>query len=479
MRIKEELKESGYFWLPSVPDQQIPGILSISDGGEIKLELFGMFGTFDDNSKQIERVVGHVEEMGFVTLDGCYYRTRSSRIDTSRTFGSILKSSFDVTRVFTGVAYREGEIPCFNTLTFSIEQIDEWVGISGIEVDPQFGDSAVTISYELPENIPLKLDNGMELLIAFSWPPPISFASKEAKIVEKINLHLISQDTRELEEFISIAEKISTFLCFVANEVVSLDSVSTIFDAFHQDVRKGLTKMTSVNIYSHSWPYSKNEPIGWFDMLFEFKEVRDNIDRVINNWIKSFEQFSPAFRLYLEAQMKTYPYLEAKFLTLAQGLEIYHRRASDEKEMDEAEFEALVVNLIEHCPEERTEWLRGKLKYGNEVSLRKRIKRLIEPFKDLFGNKGKRKKLINGIVDTRNYLTHHSSVSEDVEDLWTLCEKMEALFQLHFLQLIGFSPEEIRSIECNCKELRWKLQSRLQTENKPYVFSNHKHPKIL
>lgn len=458
MRIKEELKESGYFWLPSIPDKRIPGILSILNGGEIKLELFGMFGTFNDDSRKIKRIVGHVEKMGFVTLDDCYYRTRSSRVDTSRTFDSILKSSFDVTRAFTGVAYREGEIPCFSTLTFSIERIDEWIGISGIEVDPQFETRAVTISYELPENIPLKLDNGMVLLIAFSCQPPIPPASKEAKIVQTINFHLISQDARELDEFIFIAEKISTFMCFVVNEIVSLDNVSTIFDAFHQDVRKGLTEMISVNIYSHSWPYSKDEPIGWSDMLFEFRAVRNNIDRLINNWIKSFEQCAPAFRLYFESQVKTHPYLEAKFLTLAQGLEVYHRRASDEKEMDETEFEELVTNLIEHCPGERTEWLRGKLRYGNEVSLRKRIKRLIEPFKDLFGNKKERKKLISQIVDTRNYLTHHSSISEDIKDLRTLCQKIEALFQLHFLLLIGFSREEIKSIACKCKELQWKLQ---------------------
>ena len=36
MRIKEELKRSGYFWLPSEPDEKLPGTLSISDGGFIE-----------------------------------------------------------------------------------------------------------------------------------------------------------------------------------------------------------------------------------------------------------------------------------------------------------------------------------------------------------------------------------------------------------------------------------------------------------
>ena len=150
--------------------------------------------------------------------------------------------------------------------------------------------------------------------------------------------------------------------------------------------------------------------------------------------------------------------MEARFLALVQGLEAYHRRTSDEKQMDEAEFKELVENLIEHCPEKRKEWLEGKLRYGNEVNLRKRIMRLIEPFKDRFGNSEKRRTLINKIVDTRNNLTHHYSGSENFDDLWVLCQKMEALFQLHFLLLIGFSREEIRSINWNCQELRRRLQ---------------------
>ena len=89
--------------------------------------------------------------------------------------------------------------------------------------------------------------------------------------------------------------------------------------------------------------------------------------------------------------------------------------------------------------------------------MRKRITRLIEPFKDLFGNKEKRKKLINRIVDIRNNLTHPDSEREDIDDLWILCQKMEALFQLHFLQLIGFNGEEIKSIVTNCSQLRERL----------------------
>lgn len=183
MRVKENLKRIGYFWLPSESDRKIPGILSISDGGIIELEIFGFFGKDKRNPKPIKRIVGHIEKEGFITLDDCDYKSMSSAM--SRTFHEVIKSSISVTRVFIGAAYREDAIPCFKSLTFSIEGIDEWVGISGIEEEYQLTRHSASISYELPANISLKLDNGMELFIAFAWKPDELGNTRKAGVIQK------------------------------------------------------------------------------------------------------------------------------------------------------------------------------------------------------------------------------------------------------------------------------------------------------
>jgi hypothetical protein len=43
-------------------------------------------------------------------------------------------------------------------------------------------------------------------------------------------------------------------------------------------------------------------------------------------------------------------------------------------------------------------------------------------------------------------------------DLWLLCLKMEAIFQLHLLQVLGFKQEEVKSIFDNSIELQQKLK---------------------
>lgn len=64
MRVKEKIKKSGYFWLPSVPEKKIAGTLNISDGGKIELEVAGLFDENIERGK-FERIVGQIEKYGF------------------------------------------------------------------------------------------------------------------------------------------------------------------------------------------------------------------------------------------------------------------------------------------------------------------------------------------------------------------------------------------------------------------------------
>ncbi len=132
MRIKEKFKRSGYFWLPSKPERKISGTLSISDGGNIELEVVGLFDeniqSFD-RTDDLKRIVGEIEEDGFITLENCFYTKKSF------TFGGISKSLVYVNRILSGVLYSEGESILLNTFSFSVEGMDEWVGITGINVD--------------------------------------------------------------------------------------------------------------------------------------------------------------------------------------------------------------------------------------------------------------------------------------------------------------------------------------------------------
>lgn len=423
MRIEEEFKRTGEFWIPSTPETRIHGTLSISDGGNIELEvttgqLKNRNGKFNIN---LGRIVGYLHgslPSIPVTLDDCYYKILP-------TIGGTSKSLIRIGRAFIRAQYNQDEIPSFNTLKFSVEGIEEWVDTSGIRVESPSEKCPAIISYDPQEDITFNL-HGIQLLI--TWHPSLEYLiNKKAGIREKIYFKLISQEARKLDEFTTVARKITEFLCFVINQRVSLDSMCATSDNLTQEIGDNKTVPVSIDIYHPSWPYAKEVPqINLYNMLFKFKEIENDAEEIINNWVKSYERYDSAFRLYFLAKMGTQTYLEEKFLALIQGLEAYHQRIAD------------------------------------SMSLKNRLKKIIEPFKDVVGLDEDPQGLIESIRDTRNYLTHHNPAKEPKVakgvNLWYLCLKMELLFELHILQLMGFSREKIDSIVDNSPELKRKCK---------------------
>lgn len=121
MRIEEEYIRSGYFWLPGNETNKLPGTLTILNGGEIELEIIGQFNDSINsfNNNDINRILGHIEKDGYVTLDNCFYTVKN------HVFNGIAKSNIFAHKLFSGVIYSKDEDPTFNSLSFSVDCLDE------------------------------------------------------------------------------------------------------------------------------------------------------------------------------------------------------------------------------------------------------------------------------------------------------------------------------------------------------------------
>ena len=466
MKIKEEIKKTGDFWLPPYRGK-VPGILSISNETGIELEAARSFEDdvttiahlFSSHPDSLNVVVGHIQEYGFIILEGCRSKTDSLNINIAGAMGT--SRVISANRAFTGfphIQHLQNGIPSFNTFKFSIEGIDEWVWIHGINRDYNPEEQTTTILIRPPEIISFNLSNDMRLEITFDIASTSSQSPLEIGVTQKAYFKLVSENAQKLDQFLSVAYKIVNLLRFTINETVYLDSMSAASNAIIQDHGNGITYPAPITIYDSSvYYYSKDQPkIDRTQMLFTFSDIRDNAEGMINKWIESYEDYQNAFDLYFLAQLKPQLSWAVKFLTLAQGLEAYHRKPDENNEIDEE----LVASLIDFCPEDKRKWLKNRLEYPDRISFRERIKELINPFKEIFGNSNERNKLTHKILRTRNDLTHPDPRPEPEaakgKDLEILCGKMQLLFELHFLKLTGFTPEKIQFIADNCPNLQWK-----------------------
>ena len=437
MRIKEEIKKLGYFWLPSTPNKRVPGTLTIADGGKIKLETIGYF---DENptlastnrgfgeAVEEKMIVGQINPNTQVTLVTCCYRYYPELI-----FGSTAKLIVFAEKAFLGVTYDDQTLVLFNTFQFSVEGIDEWAGLSGIHVDRQFEKRSATIKYSFPEEIPLNLNNGMRLSVTFSCTLPGFPTTTEAKITHKTYFKLTSEQAIPVDNFISIARKITTLLCFAIDQIVCIEQISVTSNAICQDIN-GQSQPVPISLYYQDRPYAKDAPkIKWHGMLFMYPQIKENAEQIINKWLKIYDETSWGLNEYFLSKAGTSEYLEGLFLDLVQGLEAYHRRIAD----------------IESTSRERT--------------LEQRIESIIKLFKvkKLFGEKEEQKKLVQRIADTRNYLIHYeenlAKKAAKGEELGQLYYKAEVIFQLYILHILNFTPEQIQFIVDNNNRMKQRL----------------------
>ena len=364
MRIDREIKKIGYFWAPDNPNEKVPGTLSILDGGIIELEIVIPLVDKTDELKKLSRIVGEIYDEGFVTLDECSLEFSSI---TSQD-GIVSSSHYGIRahKAFIGVAYAEGETPVFDSLTFSVEGIDEWVGIGGIEIDRGGVGGTTIVSYEVPAPILLNLDQGMKLSIEFYLElPPICRTrnrrnkrdddidfQKEAKIAQKTCFKLTSDHSLDLNEFTMVVDKIVSFLRFALGAIVRVGYILATSNNLPENRRSAMTGGDLVWIYYPSQPSSRDERgVHQSEMLFGFEEVQDDAEGKIKQWIQAYDKIGPTFNSYFFAQIGPKIHLEAKFLAMVQGLEAYHRRTSNETRMPDTEFKNLLANFIQHCPE--------------------------------------------------------------------------------------------------------------------------------
>ena len=240
-------------------------------------------------------------------------------------------------------------------------------------------------------------------------------------------------------------------------------SIQSMTGYVDQENADGQNHRRPVKVYAQFAPRPEREPaIRWHRALFRYPDVASQFDVMIAKWFEDYETFEPAFNLYFSLRAEPSQFMETKILRLTQALETLHRRSSDETEMEEGEFTLLKESILQSCPQDRREWLNARLQYANELSLRNRLRALIEPFERWFGDRGKSRPFVNMACDTRNYLTHYDEATTmdratPPDEKFDLYKKLEALFQLHLLSLIGIDESTIDSIVQENQGLRRAL----------------------
>jgi len=280
--------------------------------------------------------------------------------------------------------------------------------------------------------------------------PTMSHVQREISLVENKYWRLKSSDALSIPQWLTYLQLVSEFLCLATTvPVYPLRLSAVIPGEANSSVPRYLP------IFYHLQIKEELKDVDPWRMLFTFGDVYEKFGEILDKWIIRAGIIGPTYSLYFSTLYNPRINLENRFLNLTQALESYHRAIFDGKYTSEEEYKIIAKGIIDNLPSTLDDDFRrslvSRIKYGNELSLRRRIKEIYDRHKEVIQSIiEKRDEFIEDVINTRNYLTHHdTSVAhlalKDI-NLFRISNRLQLIIEICLLSEIGISGESIAKI---------------------------------
>ncbi|HAT1965162.1 TPA: hypothetical protein RU316_002222 [Legionella pneumophila] len=390
MRVQPTVLEIGEFWSPRNKGKKLKGTLCIRDSGKVTLKTNQLFHGFNETDK-IPKIIGCLENGKHIILtDGFYTKFPfiNHRANTELYFSTAYLSSEDISRSDLH----------FNEIEFSYEGIDSWHHANFIEHEFCKEKLKHTLTYDLRESFIFKFDTGIALIIK-PWNR-FSCDYKKFNLSGDLFFKLVSEKETPLEIFLNHLKEVSLLINFGTEKYNNLFNVIGIQQG---EVEQNISN--KIEIYFESIFYHTDKQKNDNFNLINFEDLLDN-PNFFQNWIKLVNETFPSIQLFLSGTFDKPRYLEVRYLSLVQSLEILQRGLNNDFS-------------------------------SNDTSFEDRIKLLLQPIQKYVGSKTKTQSFLDYVSKTRNELTHTGRLIKIKKDkkynLYDLIEILESIFKILIL----------------------------------------------
>lgn len=443
--MQENFESNGIWFLPTSEDDKISGKITYSLEEGIYLELLGTFSNLEhsifESNKEI--ILGILQNGKKVTL------LKSSVVSCTHNFPGISTVKFLACYMLIGEHYFNKDQLLFDEISIDYHNLSEWLNITGIN-ESSLSPNELNLRYLLPEEINFKINN-IDSKFRFSAKTNRDNL-KSFTLIQNVELILQKDNTVDIFELLRESLVFQGFLTFATFEScyptkIHLKS-SNSYEIY------GETKIyKKIELYyksSVSKSKKQNHPVNF---LFNYKDVENNFQSIINKWYENDSKLEPIIYLFLNSfYSQNTIFTENKFLEIIHALETFHRRIYKNFVISKTEYRKQKHVILESVPQSYREWLGNKLSFGNEPSLQERLIELLdldkfEFLEDLIPDKSD---FIKKVKNSRNFYTHYDTSLEKKAlkgaQLFYITLKLRIVLIIHLLILLGFNKEKINGI---------------------------------
>lgn len=258
------------------------------------------------------------------------------------------------------------------------------------------------------ESLNSKLIFNLELCIFGDCIKTCEFKYKSYLIIESV-------EPRELTWFLDLNDNLCNFLTLITRHPVYSNFLGA---------DDGKNSIVDIHLIISDPNIAKDISMHNIDIKFsdlDHFQGKSYIELCINKWFEKKKSLKSVYELFHMISYIPVWYEEAYFLTIMQALEALYGHAYEKhKYLEKGKWRPIRDELIKSVPnnleKDLKENIENKIKYGNEYSLKTKIKILFrnEALNDLiqiYGGFGDDR--LKKICDTRDFFIHHGTDYED------------------------------------------------------------------
>ena len=474
----KEFKLLGYWRDSANPEKTLQGNLKFIPNKGGYLELIGSFKNLKredlDSGRDMKEIMRDIEEdpkyqdkqnidviLGFtvdgkeVTLRNCVESNFQLTISHNEL---VIRTEYWVQMVVVG-AWFTSEIK-LRDMSVVFSHVDEWLTIFKIGRHASFSKKEVYVAATSEDSRSFPINS--DLKIALEIPTKVdelrNFRASLKKIaIEQYPLFIIQfSQEKTLDDYHQIMIRFRNLLSLILCQPINILSIKCTSEAI-KVIEKTVVHYPEIEIY-FSFAVKQDfdsRPKNAEDFLIQYDKISPQLTDILKSWFSGYAKFEPIYDIFFDSFFNKQTYLYHTFLTMIQAIESLHRRLYPSKTMlSSEEFEEVKKEVFKlSLSSEAVDLLKTRLKYANELTLRKRLKDTIEGhnhFVNLFKDNREISEFIDKIVNTRNYLTHYDdslrTQSAKEDELHEITDKLTMILYFLILQILGFNPEYLERV---------------------------------
>lgn len=434
----EDFEVWGHWWLPEHEDKKVTGCLSCTNGG-IQLRLLGHFSSININ-KFLEKVpvIHGVGDTTFFTLWNSVQGQPGFR--SPGTFEQI----FEGMRVLAGTLLPDRSQVSFTAISMHFANIGPWSNLRPV-VYSFTAEKPYQIAFSLPEERSRDVSLGGD-------GEKLSFSSRWTTRNEEFQTYgfdvspyvkVEKPQGINFEELLTQAAMWQKFFSLMIGEEVITDYTLV-------EIEGGKKMEHVLDLRFDHMPPVAHKPLHVRQVLVPYDAIKDRVEEIFTAWRQELPKIKDAVDLFLGTIRRRPLPSPTELTSLAQALETFHRNVHGGNYMEVDEYEPIREQLVDAIPTElekgHRDALRARIKYGYQISFRKRIDQLMRSFdKSLIESLGiDTRTFVDVVVDARNNFTHWDAGAKEARldgaDLSNLVSKLKAFTRLVLLSHIGVPP---------------------------------------